>query len=128
MAAAEKLRTAQQLLTKISALSPTSYSGQVDLAGPERTGGSSGGASSSSSHGLGGGLSGGGGAGPFGASTRTAVVAVSRADVAPGSGTWGTEARGSLSRTRRRASPSLVLQVAQPTSRTRTKNCLRKYK
>ena len=69
VAAAEKQRTAQQLLTKISALPPTSYGGQVDLAGPERTAGSASGASRSSLHGLGGGLSGGGDAGPFGTSS-----------------------------------------------------------
>ena len=76
MAAAERQRTAQQLPTKTPALLPTSYGGKVDLAGPERTGGSASGARHSSLYGLGGGLSGGGGglsggggAGPFGTSS-----------------------------------------------------------
>ena len=71
VAAAEKQRIAQKLLTKTPALSPATYGGQVDLAGPERTGGFTGGASSSSFHGLGGGLSGGGGDRPFGASSSS---------------------------------------------------------
>ena len=70
-AAANKERTAQQLVDKIAELPHTSFGGHVDLAGTERQGGyyggasssSYGGASSSSVHGLGGGLSGGGGGG-----------------------------------------------------------------
>ena len=62
-AAANKQRTAQQLVAKIADLPPPSFGGHVDLAGTERTGSSYGGAGSSSAHGLGGGLSGGGGGG-----------------------------------------------------------------
>ena len=73
-AAANKERTAQQLVDKIAELPHTSFGGHVDLAGTERQGGyyggasssSYGGASSSSVHGLGGGLSGGGGGGGAG--------------------------------------------------------------
>ena len=62
-AAAAKQRTAQQLLTKISALSPTTFGGRVDLAGLEQGGGFDLGASRNSSRGLVDGLSDGGGAG-----------------------------------------------------------------
>jgi len=93
-AAANKERTAQQLVDKIAELSPTSFGGHVDLAGTERTGGYYGGASSSSVYGLGGGLSGGGGGG------------------------------GAKLQEHRRNSLSLLPQVARQTSHTRTKSPL----